>query len=209
MFDAANHCAWGCTEFGSGAPVEVSASRDARYLCYAIAKPSRRTLGRHCDSNSDESLKFTRPPAESSYYALRFTEHEIDEVLQTGDNVLIGGFIVLGNDATAVVLRALGPSLPLTGTLADPTLELHDANGRTIVSNDDWRSNQEPEITYNSLQPANDAESAIFAVRAGPYTAIVQGKDGATGVALVEVYRLTTSAMSHKRASGDPRPRDL
>jgi hypothetical protein len=112
-------------------------------------------------------------------------------LVQTGDNVLIGGFIVLGGDPTAVLIRALGPSLPLAFTLPDPTLELHDVNGRTVVSNDDWRSNQEPEISFTGLAPSDDAESALFAVLApGNYTAIVRGKDEGTGIALVEVYQL-------------------
>jgi hypothetical protein len=88
----------------------------------------------------------------------------------------------------------LGPSLTqfgVKGTLADPTLELHDGNGALIQSNDNWKDTQQSEIEATSLQPQDDLESAMFATLApGAYTAIVAGKNGLTGVALVEVYRL-------------------
>src|SRR5438477_12942855 len=68
-------------------------------------------------------------------------------VVQTGENVLIGGFIVYGSGQKKIAVRALGPSLPLTGTLSDPLVELHDAAGATVASNDNWRSTQETELT--------------------------------------------------------------
>jgi hypothetical protein len=84
-------------------------------------------------------------------------------LVQTGDNVLIGGFIVPGDNAANALLRAIGPSWPVAGSLADPTLDLHDSNGTTITSNDDWRSDQESEILDTGIPPTNDAESAILA----------------------------------------------
>jgi hypothetical protein len=112
-------------------------------------------------------------------------------LVQTGNNVLIGGFIVLGDNAANALLRAIGPSLPVAGSLADPTLELHDSNGTIITSNDDWRSDQESEILATGIPPANDAESAILATLSpGSYTAIVRGANNTTGLALVEVYQL-------------------
>ena len=111
--------------------------------------------------------------------------------VQTDDDVLIGGFIFLGGDYPVALVRAIGPSLPVSGALADPMLELHDTNGQTIVSNDDWRSNQESAIISTGLAPTSDAESAILAfLSPGPYTVIVRGKDNSTGLALVEVYQL-------------------
>ncbi|MEO5718069.1 MAG: hypothetical protein ABIR29_05800, partial [Chthoniobacterales bacterium] len=75
--------------------------------------------------------------------------------------------------------------------LADPTLELHDVNGAVIQSDDNWKDSQQTEIEATGLQPQDDLESVVFAPLApGAYTAIVAGKDGATGVGLVEVYRL-------------------
>jgi hypothetical protein len=112
-------------------------------------------------------------------------------LVQTGDNVVIGGFIVLGADSENVIVRAIGPSLPVTGKLVDPTLDLYDANGMNFASNDNWRDTQESEIIATTIQPTNDLESAIVALLApGSYTAIVRGAKGATGVALVEVYGL-------------------
>jgi hypothetical protein len=113
-------------------------------------------------------------------------------LVQTGDNVMIGGFIVLGSEAEKVIVRASGPSLPLGGSLADPTLELFDGNGTLVMSDDNWRDSQESEITATGLAPTNDAESAIVqTLQAGAgYTAIVRGKNNTTGIALVEVYAL-------------------
>jgi hypothetical protein len=112
-------------------------------------------------------------------------------LVQTGDNVLIGGTIVLGQSAQKVIVRALGPSLNIAGQLANPTLELHDADGSVIAANDDWRSSQEAEILATTIPPPNDLESAIVATLApGGYTAIVTGAGDTTGVALVEFYAL-------------------
>jgi len=112
-------------------------------------------------------------------------------LVQTGDNVMIGGFIVLGADSQKVIVRAIGPSLPLSGALANPRLELYDGNGTLIAANDDWRSEQEAEIIATGIAPGDDLESAIVRTLApGPYTAIVRGMNNTTGVALVEVYGL-------------------
>jgi hypothetical protein len=108
-------------------------------------------------------------------------------------NVMIGGFIS-GNGIVRVIIRALGPTLSQFGVpnvLADPTLELHDANGTIIASNDNWKDTQQAEIQASGKAPPNDLESAIIVVRpAANSTAIVQGKNGTTGNALVEVYVL-------------------
>jgi hypothetical protein len=114
--------------------------------------------------------------------------------VQTGDNVLIGGMIVVGGTPQKVIIRAIGPSLVnigVAGTLADPTLELHDSNGSVIAFNDNWRSDQELEITATTIPPTNDAEAAIVRpLPPGNYTAVVRGANGATGIAVVEVYAL-------------------
>jgi Right handed beta helix region len=111
--------------------------------------------------------------------------------VQTGENVLIGGFIVLGNTSQQVLARAIGPSLGIPGALADPTLELHDVNGALIASNDNWRTDQEAQIIATTIPPTNDLESAIVRnLFPGNYTAIVSGVNGATGIAVVEAYGL-------------------
>ena len=108
-------------------------------------------------------------------------------LVQTGDNVMIGGLIVLGQNPLRVIVRAIGPSLPVPGALADPTLELRDGNGALIASNDNWRSDQEAEIIATTIPPSNDLESAIVRNLApGNYTAIVRGAGNTTGVAAVE-----------------------
>jgi hypothetical protein len=117
--------------------------------------------------------------------------------VQNGNNVMIGGFILGGSpNNTRIAVRAIGPSLSqfgLNNVLADPTLELHDANGATLVANDDW--NDDPtsaaELTANGLALSSPKESGIFAsLPAGQFTAILAGKNGGVGIALVEIYNL-------------------
>ncbi len=117
--------------------------------------------------------------------------------VQTGENVLIGGFILGGNglNNNAVVVRAIGPSLSQAGIanpLSDPTLELHNASGALIASNNNWQDTQAAQISATGLAPTDPHESAIFAtVPAGNYTAIARGVSDMTGVALVEIYNLS------------------
>lgn len=121
-------------------------------------------------------------------------------LVQTGDNVLIGGFIVTGTDQKTVIIRGIGPSLGggnVGEPLADPTLELH--SGSTIInSNDNWRDTQSAAIQATGIAPENDLESAIIAtLDPGPYTAILADRNAGTGVGLVEVYDLNPAADSH------------
>ena len=112
-----------------------------------------------------------------------------------GDDVLIAG-VILGpdNEAARVLVRAIGPELTDAGVasaLLDPMLDLYDGNGNLLKSNDDWADTAEGEISATGIAPTDPRESAILAnLRAGAYTAIVSGKNGATGVALVEVYHV-------------------
>ena len=111
----------------------------------------------------------------------------------TGDNVMIGGFIVKGTHPKKVVLRAIGPSLSdfdISGALANPTLELHGPAGAIVATNDNWEdSPNKQEIIDNNLAPTNALESAILkTLSPGAYTAIVRGVNNTTGVALVEAY---------------------
>lgn len=119
--------------------------------------------------------------------------------VQTGDNVLIGGFIITGTDPKNVVIRGIGPSLSnfgIANPLQDPTLELHNSNS-VIASNDDWQTAANASQIPASLQPADSRESAILiTLQPGSYTAIVSGKNGTTGVGLVEVYDLDQAITS-------------
>ena len=120
--------------------------------------------------------------------------------VDSGDNAMIGGFILgQGSPTARVLIRAIGPSLSGAGVpdaLADPTLELHDGNGTLIASNDNWKDTQEAEIQATGIAPTDDHESAIIGdFPPGGYTAVVQGKDSATGVGLIEAYQLSNTAL--------------
>ena len=112
--------------------------------------------------------------------------------VETGENVLIGGFIVTGSMGKRIIVRAIGPSLDVPGKLENPTLELYDNSGTLLASNDNWQdAPNRQEIIDSTIPPTNDLEAAILQnVDLGPHTAIVSGADGGTGVGLVEVYDL-------------------
>ena len=115
--------------------------------------------------------------------------------VETGNGVMIGGFILGGTQATKVIVRAIGPSLVPSGlqdALLDPTLELYDSNGSLLSTNDNWRTDQQGPIIDSTIPPTDDREAAIVATLApGAYSAIVRGKNDSTGVALFEVYALS------------------
>jgi hypothetical protein len=117
--------------------------------------------------------------------------------VQTANNVMIGGFILGGSpNNTRIALRGIGPSLAQFGlnpVLDDPTLELHDSNGATLIANDDWQSDPESaaQLAVAGLGLSNSKESGIFAsLPPGAFTAILAGKDGGTGIGLVELYNV-------------------
>jgi len=125
-----------------------------------------------------------------------------------GDNALIGGFIITGADSIQVVLRAIGPSLRVSGVsgvLADPTLELHNSTGAVIANNDNWMDNTAEDqmvLTDNNLAPTEDLESAVVTtLDPGAYTVIVRGVGDTTGVGLVEAYNIDTSTTDSKLAN--------
>jgi plastocyanin len=119
--------------------------------------------------------------------------------VQTGENVLIGGFIFSGIVPKKVVVRALGPSLQKAGVadaIADPVIEVRNGSGTLLASNDNWKDAQAAEIQATGVAPENEAEAAVVTTLApfNTYTAIVSGKNGGTGVGLVEVYDLEATA---------------
>ena len=126
----------------------------------------------------------------------------------TGDNVLIGGFIITGTEDKLVVLRAIGPSLDpidVPGPLLDPVLELHDSTGAIIATNDNWMDNSAEDqqvLMDNDIAPTADAESALVqTLSPGTYTAIVRGTGDTTGIALVESYDLDNGTTDSKLAN--------
>ena len=115
----------------------------------------------------------------------------------TGSNVLIAGFIITGSQPKKVIIRGLGPSLPVLANLSDPVLELHDSSGGPTITTDNWRDTQENELKATTIPPRNDYESAIVKVlNPGAYTAILSGRGDTTGVGIVEVYDLDGSVNS-------------
>jgi YVTN family beta-propeller protein len=110
--------------------------------------------------------------------------------VQSGDNALIGGFIINGQAPKQLVLRGLGPSLPVAGNLADPVLQLYDSSGAMMGQNDNWNAHR-AEVIATGIAPANERDAAIVAtLQPGSYTAVLRGVANSTGVALVELYDL-------------------
>jgi len=115
--------------------------------------------------------------------------------VSTGDNIMIAGFMLGGNSGNdRIVVRGIGPSLTAAGVvdpLADPTLELRDANGVLLVANNDWQDDpdQAAQLTAAGLAPLNNLESGIAAtLPPGLYTALLAGRNNGTGIGVVEVY---------------------
>lgn len=148
---------------------------------------------------SGEAQTFASGPLSPWSFAFEPVTEKIRNIsargfVATGDNVLIGGFIVGGSALAnnAVVVRALGPSMSQQGVadrLNDPVLELHDSSGALIASNNDWEDTQKEQILAAGLAPADSRESAIYAtLPAGNYTGVVRSRDQTIGNALVEIY---------------------
>jgi sugar lactone lactonase YvrE len=150
------------------------------------------TLSPFASATAVGGLAFEPPTAQLTNISTR-------ALVQTGQGVTIAGFILTGTDLKQIVVRGLGPTLTqfgVSGALADPTLSLHDST-HSIFSNDNWKETQQAGIQATGLAPPNDLESAIrIAVQPGNYTAILAGKNGTTGIGLVEVYDITTSAFA-------------
>ena len=119
--------------------------------------------------------------------------------VSTGDNIVIAGFLLSNNAGDdRVIVRGIGPSLapgsfPASAVLANPTLELRDANGALLIANNDWQDNavQAALLIAAGLAPSNNLESGIAAtLPPGLYTALLAGLTNGTGIGLVEVYDL-------------------
>jgi hypothetical protein len=155
--------------------------------------------------NGEEDIYYVRivsPPSHLGNISTR-------SFVQTGADVMIGGFIIEGNGPKTVIVRAIGPELTRFGVpnaLADPALDLHNSTGALIASNNNWQttviggiitSDQVSAIQNSGHAPTQQSESAIIAtLQPGNYTAIVRGVSNTTGVALVEVYDLSTDTAS-------------
>ena len=115
----------------------------------------------------------------------------------TGDDVVIGGFIITGTDAKTVLLRGIGPSMnaggsPVPGRLEDPVIAVYDNAGTQTAVNNDWQGSQKAEIMATGLAPTDDLESALLTtLQPGSYTVHLLGLNGRTGIGLVEIYDLS------------------
>ena len=116
-------------------------------------------------------------------------------MVATGDGAVIGGLILDANSGSAdVIIRGLGPSLANAGVsdaLADPVLELRDANGALLEFNDNWQDDpaQAALINASGIPPENELESAIeMNLTPGAYTAILRGNNGTSGLGIIEIY---------------------
>jgi parallel beta-helix repeat protein len=135
------------------------------------------------EGNTSESRPMSPPT--------RFANISTRAAVGTGDNAMIGGFIIRSDSSKKLIIRALGPSLNIPGRLADPYLEIYDEAGMLLAKNDDWKNGQQQEVIDSGVPPANDRESAIVtSLPNGNYTARVRGANGETGIGVVEVYEL-------------------
>jgi len=115
--------------------------------------------------------------------------------IRPGDTAMIGGVIITGVEPKTIIVRGLGPSLPIPGALADPVLEVHGATGELLASNDNWRDAPNSAEVASSLPPPNDLEAALWGIiNPQAYTFIVRGNNNTTGIGLFEVYDLDSSA---------------
>lgn len=141
-----------------------------------------------------------RPALTDIFKRSAFANESTRAHVGTGDNVIIGGFIIAGSTKKTIVLRGIGPSLavngsPVPGTLQDPVIELHRGDGTLLFANDNWKQSQRERIQATGLAPTDDRESAIvMSLDPGSYTVIVSGKQDTTGIALFEAYDIEPNA---------------
>jgi hypothetical protein len=137
--------------------------------------------------------------ADSSAPAVRLDNLSARSFVGTGANTLFGGFVIGGNTAETVLIRAIGPSLALvpfnlTGVLARPVLTLF-AGSTAISSNTAWGG--DPVLTAAEAAvgayaiPSNSLDSLLLVTLSpGSYSVQVSGVNGATGIATVEIYEM-------------------
>jgi glucose/arabinose dehydrogenase len=177
---------------GISQPVDLHAGPDGKL--YYLARGSGQVVA--IESNLPPPSPTPTPSATPSATATPSQPLQISTRLrvETGDNVLIGGFIITGSGNKQVLVRGIGPSLAakgVTGPLNDPVLALHASDRSVIASNDNWQDSQRDQILQTGAAPGDDREAALVAtLQTGAYTAIVSGKDNTSGVGLAEVYDL-------------------
>jgi hypothetical protein len=178
--------------------------------CAALSAGPRNALGEATSSPAAPAAS-TATPTASPIPSPKLGNISTRAVVESGQNVLIAGFIITGMKEKKVLIRGLGPSLPVDGRLADPTLEVRDAIGDVVhdskfylLRNDDWKlkadgSSQQAEIEATGIPPTNDVESAILATlpaRGASYTVVLKGYNQGSGIGVVEVYDLDPTSDS-------------
>jgi len=173
---------------GSGAPP----SNDAESAIIANLAPASYTAVVRGASNSVGTAVVDAYDLSSASTA-KLANVATRGLIQPGDKLLIGGFIIQ-NGSVKIVVRAIGPSLTglgITNALPDTTLQLRDQNGNIVRENDDWQSTQKAELEATGLQPTNSLEAALVeTIAPGQYTAQVRGKPEQTGTGVVQIYFL-------------------
>lgn len=145
----------------------------------------------------------TPTPTPSPTPPARFGSLASRAVVGTGDAIVLNTFIITGPDSKRVIVRGLGPSLPVAMTLADPALELRTSAGALIRTNDNWRTDQEAEIIATGMPPTNDLEAAIVAtLTPGSYTVVLRGINNGTGDGINDLYDVVPTAVSGLTAVG-------
>jgi Putative Ig domain len=204
------------TTTGSPTPTLTLDGGQPAWLSFVDNTDGTATLSGKPDAGSDLSYSFTVTarngvsPVATQDFTLRITPTPASAlvnvstrlVIRTGDEIGIGGFIISGTDPKKVLIRGIGPTLArynLPNALQDPMLELHDGTtGAVLTSNDDWKVHQQAAIEATGLAPPDDRESAILlSLQPGPYTVFESGKNGTTGVGLIEVYDVDVLSASH------------
>ncbi|HVF70108.1 MAG TPA: DVUA0089 family protein [Chthoniobacterales bacterium] len=166
--------------------ISLAVDRTNNYLFIAASQPGISSAGLYV-----YSLASTPAPAAPPKTLLNVSTRLR---AQPGDNALIGGFIIRGEEPKRMALRAMGPSLPIAGKLADPVLQLFDNSGALVAQNDNWNAHRS-DVLATGIPPGDEHEAVITAtLEAGSYTAIVSGLNNASGVALVEAYDLNPAA---------------
>lgn len=172
---------------------------------YVFAGWSGSGNGSYSGQSASTSVTMGGPITETAKFVLATSATTLGNIstrlpVGTGDNGLIAGFIVTGSQPKKVIVRGMGPSLPVVGALADPVLELHDASGVLLETNDNWVDNPNKQAIIDStIPPTNNLESAIvrtLPANGAAYTAILRGASNTTGIGVVEVYDLDSAADS-------------
>jgi hypothetical protein len=114
--------------------------------------------------------------------------------VRSGNDVMIGGFVIQGTQPQTVAIVGTGPSLSAYGIanpLPNPTITLVRTSDQAVIAtNDNWSgATNAAQIQVSGFAPSNPLESALLVtLQPGAYTAIMSGVGGTTGTGIVAVY---------------------